>query len=175
MNRLSKISAITLCALSLVACDQFTSSQEKTQGNLSTAHVQVDPKADFALFTEFQLAQNEKVAQLNQQLVEILQSGDKKALETLLVTFSKEINSIVKELDALAIYSAEVRALKEKAKILLVTSSELMTDNVKLQQNPSEAGGQALLVKRDVLLKITDEFTQLNNELAQKYGTPATQ
>ncbi|MDO5055190.1 hypothetical protein ACFSAV_00880 [Pasteurella oralis] len=175
MDKFSKISVITLFSLGLVACDQFINKDEKTQTNASVTHIQVDPKADFALFTEFQLAQNEKIATLNQQLVDILQSGDTKALETLLVTFSKEIDGIVKELDTLPIYSAEVLNLKEKAKILLITSSELMADNVKLQQNPSEAGGKALLVKRDVLLKITDEFTQMNNELAEKYGTPAVQ
>ncbi|MGY4677712.1 hypothetical protein ACWIT3_08275 [Pasteurella sp. P03HT] len=175
MKKLSlKLGAILLASVYLVGCDQATSPATKASIDTPAAHVKADPKEDFKRLTEFQLAQNEKVGVLNQQLIDTIQSGDTTAREAILIKFSQEVDNIVKALDALPIYSPEIHPLKEKAKLLLITSSQLMTDNVKLQQNPSEAGGKALLMKRDELLKISDEFTQLNNELAEKYGVTTT-
>lgn len=174
MTNLTKISSIVLCSLFLFGCDQFDFNKSKPT---TTAHVQiqVDPKADFQKFTEFQQAQNAKVSALNEEITRAVQAGDLKALEPVLLKFSTQINEVAKELDALPIYSAEIIKLKEQAKNLLLKSSELMIDNVKLQQNPSPQGVQSLVTKKEFLMKIADDFTQLNNELATKYGEPTAQ
>ncbi|MGC7559883.1 hypothetical protein [Pasteurella sp. PK-2025] len=174
MKKVTKISSIALCTLFLFGCDQFGFNTKKSE---STPHVQiqVDPKADFQKFTEFQQSQNAKVSALNEEITRAVQAGDLKALEPVLLKFSTQINEVAKELDALPIYSAEIIKLKEQAKNLLLKSSELMIDNVKLQQNPTPQGVQSLVTKKEILMKIADEFTKLNNELAAKYGEPAAQ
>lgn len=134
--------------------------------------VTLDPKAEFHLFIDFQNANNAKIAALNHEIANVTQSGDIASLAPLVNKFSMEIKGIVKDLDTFPIYSAEILKLKEKAKVLLITSAELISDNVKLHHNPSSEGSMALLQKRDILLKISNEFSQMNDELMQKYGPP---
>lgn len=175
MNKLSlKLGVALLASVYLVACDQTTPPETKATVDTSTTYIQTDPKEDFKRLAAFQIAQNEQVNRLNQQLIDTIQTRDMNAREAVLLKFSQEVDLIVNALDALPIYSPEIQPLKEKAKRLLITSSELMTDNVKLQQHPSEEGAKALLMKRDALLRMSDEFTQLNNELADKYGVTTT-
>ena len=178
MNTLTKMTAVAFCSVFLFACDKFdieSLTMQSKPAPSAPVHIQVDPKADFQKFTEFQISQNAKGAALNEEITRAVQAGDLKALEPVLLKFSTQINDIAKELDSLPIYSSEIIKLKEQAKDLLLKSSELMIDNVKLQQNPSPQGVQSLVTKKEILIKVADEFTQLNNELATKYGDMTTQ
>lgn len=174
MQTFSKLGFLCLLSFGLIACDQitqFTTTSNSTNQTKAPA-VALDPKAEFYLFIDFQNANNAKIAALNHEIANVTQSGDIASLAPLVNKFSTEIKAIVKDLDTLPIYSAEILKLKEKAKVLLVTSAELISDNVKLHHNPSPEGSMALLQKRDILLKISNEFSQMNDELMQKYGPP---
>ncbi|MFC0929768.1 hypothetical protein ACFGZW_02565 [Pasteurella multocida] len=181
MQTFSKLGFLCLLSFGLIACDQitqFTTTSNSTNQTKAPA-VTLDPKAEFHLFIDFQNANNAKIAALNHEIAalnheiaNVTQSGDIASLAPLVNKFSTEIKGIVKDLDTLPIYSAEILKLKEKAKVLLVTSAELISDNVKLHHNPSPEGSMALLQKRDILLKISNEFSQMNDELMQKYGPP---
>ncbi|MDP9500378.1 hypothetical protein O7M46_05355 [Bisgaard Taxon 45] len=174
MQTYSKLGFLCLLSFGLVACDQITgfNSTSNTADQTKSPAVTLDPKAEFHLFIDFQNKNNAKIATLNQEIAHVTQSGDMANLAPLVNKFSTEINGIVKELDTLPIYSAEVLKLKEKAKILLVMSTEVLNENVTLHHHPSPEGSKALLQKRDILLKITNEFAQMNDELMQKYGPP---
>lgn len=153
MNKLIKLSATLLFALFLSACEK------------------PDPAADFKKLMEFGEKQQQSQVTFQAELQQRLATQDPKQIEGALNDFSQKVTQIAKELDAIEVKSDEIKSFKTKMKDGLILSSELLSDSIKLMQNPTEEGQKALQEKTQNALKIAQELQEIQTELQKKYTT----
>lgn len=169
MKNLTKLSLATLLALFLTACDKPNTAQQ-AQSSAQTA-TQADPATDFLKFIDWQKAQEAAQANIQAEIQQKLSSvQNPKELEPVLQNFSAKMNEMAQSLDALDIQSPEIKNLKEKAKVVLLLSSETMADTLKMIGAPSEDSQKALQEKAQKLMSLATELQQLQSDLAQKFS-----
>lgn len=152
MNKLIKIGAMALFAFFLSACDK------------------PDPAADFKRLMEFSEKQQQSQIAFQAELQQKLVSQDPAQIEAALNDFSEKVKVTAKELDAVEVKSDEVKSFKLKMKEALTLSNELLSDSVKMLQNPTPESQQALQQKAQNALKTADELQKQQAELEQKYA-----
>lgn len=194
MNKFTKISATTLFAIFLTACDTAadnkattapeapktetaqTATTETAQATTDTAATEaVDPQGveDFQKLVAWNKSQEQSMAAAQTELQQKLETQDPAQIQEAMTAFKAKVDEVLKSLDGLDIKNAEVGAFKEKTKETLVLSNDLITESVRVMAAgaPSEEDQKLIQEKSQQLMQSGADLQQLQAELQQKYGT----
>lgn len=152
MNKFTKISAVTLFALFLSACDKPANGAE-----------------DFRKLLEWKQTQEQSFSIVQNELEQQLATQDISKIEQSLEMFKGKITEILSGLDKLEIKAPEVNAFKAKAKENLELLNGLVVDSVKGMTSQAPELQNAIQEKLQLLQKSTAELNQIQMDLEQKY------
>lgn len=195
MNKLTKISATTLVALFLAACDkpaekapvatetkpaetQVATETKPTEAK-APATTEVKPAveapsaeavADFKKIVAWNAEQEKALASSQAELQQKLASQDPKQMQEGLNQFTKKIDEVVKSLETINVSDEQVKTFKEKTKDVLILSSTLITEQVKAISSPDdETIKQSLKQKNQDLIEAGNELQKLQADLQQRF------
>lgn len=173
MNKLTKIGATALFALFLSACDKAADTQPAPAAN-TTGPVEAlseAAKADFQKILEWNQLQDKQLAEANAALQQKLVTQDPKQIQEGLTEFNKQVEFMVKSLEAIEVSDAQIKAFKDKTKQVLSLSSEVLVGQVKAMATPNDqAAAQSVQQKSQTLIEAGSELQKLNVELQQRFN-----
>lgn len=193
MNKFTKISAATLFALFLAACDKPAekaaipepAKQEATQpaeapkaaeeARSEVAKTEVaaadtmQGAEDFKKLLEWKQTQEQNFTAVQAELEQQIASQDKAKIEQSLEMFKGKIADILSGLDALEVKSPEVNVFKAKAKENLELLNGLVVESVKAMTTPTPELQNSIQEKLQSLQQSTSELNQIQMELEKKF------
>ena len=197
MNKFTKISATTLFALFLTACDKPAdkpapakpettqpapeAKQEAEKPTEAAKPAEATPaqeQADYNKLLEWNAsqAQAQMAAQqkLQSDLTAAVQAKDEKKIEEAIKTFNKTVEDTIASLDKLEVASPSVKSIKDQNKEVLALSSELLVDQLNLATKaPTEEQTKALQEKVQKLQAAVVKLQEDSAALAQKFAPAA--
>lgn len=142
----------------------------ETTTSVPAAENNVQGFDDFQKLVLWNQEQEQKLATLQGQLAEKLNSKDPKQLEEAQQLVTEQFSTLLASLEALEIKDETINNLKQKTKDMFVLSQDIMSNSIKAIAAPTEELQKTLIEKTQKISESAAELQKLYTELQQKFA-----
>lgn len=146
-----------------------TSKPAETTASVPVVENNVQGFDDFQKLVLWNQEQEQKLAALQGQLAEKLNSKEPKQLEEAQQLVTEQFGALLASLEALEIKDEAINDLKQKTKDMFVLSQDIMSNSIKAIATPTEELQKTLIEKTQKISESAAELQKLYTELQQKF------